>query len=359
MVHLALNFLILLNFKTIFVRFIKGPDDSRQINSDVLYTNHIPTYLKYIPRSILLRSRSSPTKSSFSSSSVGSSSSSSLMPIKNVTQYPKSLSLSSMLKLGAVVKDREKTKMVVKVSEFDIHKMLWAEPKEVKFLMDEVPFAKGGFRSVFHANCNGKKYVIKKFLPSTMEQANEINEFLKNKETCETLARKAVQMHILAMNFAQQLKSCLQSKASLKEFGETFSYNSATLGRLVESKEFVMIEEFIEGTFSKYINNDGSIVSNETDQVVHKAECLVHFSYEKSNQEMMLLDIQGSGYNLYDPEIATATGAFDNDGELRFCLGNLATEACSNFIQIHKCNLFCTLAGRKPFSNENYIKDIC
>ena len=36
-----------------------------------------------------------------------------------------------------------------------------------------------------------------------------------------------------------------------------------------------------------------------------KAECLVHFTYESTNQKLMLLDIQGSGYQLYDPEIAT------------------------------------------------------
>ena len=34
-------------------------------------------------------------------------------------------------------------------------------------------------------------------------------------------------------------------------------------------------------------------------------QCLVHYTYASSNQQLMLLDVQGSGYCLCDPEIAT------------------------------------------------------
>ena len=40
------------------------------------------------------------------------------------------------------------------------------------------------------------------------------------------------------------------------------------------------------------------------DNVVgQKAECLSHFSFEKSNSKLMLLDLQGSGHTLLDPEL--------------------------------------------------------
>ena len=44
----------------------------------------------------------------------------------------------------------------------------------------------------------------------------------------------------------------------------------------------------------------------EFDEVYEKAQCLVHYSYQISEKKLMLLDIQGSFFKLYDPEIATA-----------------------------------------------------
>jgi len=60
-----------------------------------------------------------------------------------------------------------------------------------------------------------------------------------------------------------------------------FAYNEAMLGcKKSDPSEYVMIEEFIWGKFFKYINNDGGICQ-EKNELVDKAECLVHFSYEK------------------------------------------------------------------------------
>ena len=65
-------------------------------------------------------------------------------------------------------------------------------------------------------------------------------------------------------------------------FGETFHYNSVCYGK-IGSIESVTIEEFIPGTFVKYINNDGSqcviLLRNECDS---KADAFVHYTYEKS-----------------------------------------------------------------------------
>ena len=36
-----------------------------------------------------------------------------------------------------------------------------------------------------------------------------------------------------------------------------------------------------------------------------KCESLAHFSYEHSNKELMVVDMQGSGHSLFDPEIAS------------------------------------------------------
>ena len=52
------------------------------------------------------------------------------------------------------------------------------------------------------------------------------------------------------------------------------------------------------------VNNDGSICE-PCSELTEKAERLAHFSYCKSNNQLMVVDMQGSGYTLFDPEIAS------------------------------------------------------
>ena len=75
----------------------------------------------------------------------------------------------------------------------------------------------------------------------------------------------------------------------------------------LQDGEYVTIEEFIDGDFTKYLNNTGLVCGNRSTDECKKAECLTHYSYEKSSEKLMLLDIQGSMYTLFDPEIASAT----------------------------------------------------
>ena len=67
----------------------------------------------------------------------------------------------------------------------------------------------------------------------------------------------------------------------------------------LEDGEYVTIEEFIDGDFTKYLNNTGLVCGNRSTDECKKAECLAHYSYEKSSEKLMLLDIQGSMYTLF------------------------------------------------------------
>lgn len=111
------------------------------------------------------------------------------------------------------------------------------------------------------------------------------------------------------------------------------------------------LEEFNEGKFEKYINNTGE-VSVPNDHVIgQKVQCLSHFSYEISNSQLLVVDLQGSGHMLYDPEIGT-TQMFDSDNEFLFCAGNLNILAISAFAKAHACNRFCHLLGLKQLEQE-------
>lgn len=154
--------------------------------------------------------------------------------------------------------------------------------------------------------------------------------------------KKVVQMHLLARNFASQLESKVRNAGKLEAFGEMLSYRKIFYG-VIDSSEHVTIEEFVEREFIKYTNNTGLLCVEDGNILGQKAECLSHSSFEKSGRKNLLVDIQGSGTNCFDLEIASSDLC---DGtEFMYCTGNLSTMAISNFIEINKCNKYCCLAG--------------
>ena len=100
------------------------------------------------------------------------------------------------------------------------------------------------------------------------------------------------------------------------------------------------------GDFQKYINSNGSICLNDLD-ITEKAETFVHYTYEKSNNRLMITDLQGVGYQLCDSESATHTIVEVKSDkskmlvEYLFCAGNLSTTAFENFDREHIYNKYC------------------
>jgi len=69
--------------------------------------------------------------------------------------------------------------------------------------------------------------------------------------------------------------------------------------------ECITVEKYLEGEFQKYINNTGDVFGGS--ELTMKAEAFSHFTYQKSGQQLMVVDIQGVSHQLFDPEIATST----------------------------------------------------
>ena len=272
----------------------------------------------------------------------------------NATLTPKSISVSTMLKLGNVISKVDNLGYEkVEVMNFTIRKdgSSWAAPSIVEMKIEKLPFASGGFREVFRANSkDGKTYVLKRFLPSSLRTIKELNETMETTESAETFARRTIQTHMLAKNFADQLRANLSSDNRV-EFGETFVYCEAMLGMIVRNGEFVMLEDHIPGNFSKFINNNGEIIYDENKkELIAKDECLCHYSFVKSEGELLLVDIQGCDYFLFDPEIASVKGLIGNNG-FQFSLGNLSNVALKNFKTLHKCNKSCKMVGLTEIEN--------
>ena len=134
----------------------------------------------------------------------------------------------------------------------------------------------------------GKVEVVKRYLDKASKDILAIGQ------TLEKHTKKVVQKHYLAGNFTAKHRDELIASDNEILFWETLSYKKIYVGTI--DREYVTVEEFIDGTFYKYINNNGNISQGGNDDpLTKKAECLAHFSYERSQKEVMLLDIQGCG----------------------------------------------------------------
>lgn len=99
----------------------------------------------------------------------------------------------------------------------------------------------GGFCNAYLAKSIGGiakgKYVLKRYKE---DKVNEIKELFG---TTEAHTRKLIQMNALAHNFAQNL----DRERPILEYGATFTYSKVCYSSF--NREFVTLEDFIEGTF--------------------------------------------------------------------------------------------------------------
>ena len=262
--------------------------------------------------------------------------------------YHKNLSVIEMLKLGSVITDKFET---VELYSFDLESMRWcSKPITAELSMETVPFAKGGFRYAYKATSktpgfSGRTLVVKRYLASAIDIIHQTNQ------SVEDHTRKVVQMHNLAQNMCSKLKQGLEEMDCLDLYGPTLQYNDIFMGRVadeVSDHQWLTVEEFVHGDFAKYMNNDGTMVKKVDKEMSEKCQSLVHFTYERSKQQLIVVDMQGCCYRLFDPEIASKQlKRHENEEhpELLFSTGNLSSKAIDNFLELHagNCNTFCTI----------------
>ncbi|XP_066932022.1 myosin heavy chain kinase C-like [Clytia hemisphaerica] len=271
-----------------------------------------------------------------------------LQPVEST--FPKSLSALEMMNFGALIKKKSKTE-TIEVEEFDVSEKSWASIGCVNFQIDEKPLGEGGFRLAYAAKSaekvfSGKRWVIKMY----NERAKEV---IKNfKISNEDHARKNVQMHLLARNLCGQYRTKI--KAKFPEIEGNLYFHKIYFGKM--DGRVCTIEPFLEGKFEKWINNNGAIkqVDPQSDNfdLCSKAEAFVHYTWEESNHNLIVTDIQGVGYYLTDPEIATESFFQDQgeEGNINFCVGNLSEKAIRNFFDTHICNIYCKKLALPPVS---------
>ena len=91
--------------------------------------------------------------------------------------YPRSMSVSDMMKLGKLADGKEST--VINVYKFDITSMTWSQvPIVVEFKEEKTPFGSDAFRKAYkavsnHAEFRNSTWVIKRYLPQALDCIGE------------------------------------------------------------------------------------------------------------------------------------------------------------------------------------------
>ncbi|PFX34098.1 Transient receptor potential cation channel subfamily M member 6 [Stylophora pistillata] len=267
------------------------------------------------------------------------------LPALHSMVFPKSVSVTELLKAAKLVKPPATNITVLDLESFDVAEMKWVKSGSLTLEIEERRLANGAFRDAFRSTTIGKDaaqtaWVVKQYQE---EAAKTINDDLSMSLGDHT--RKQVQMSAVVRHLTKRF-----AKSVPPEFGGTFEYVKVFFALF--KKQPVTIEEFVQGEFHKYVNNNGFHIpspSVEFDEIYEKAQCLVNYSYQISEKKVMLLDIQGSSFKLYDPDIATTDLLVNDSKEVNFYAGNLSCIAIDEFKSKHTCNKYCGMVSLKVF----------
>jgi len=110
--------------------------------------------------------------------------------------------------------------------------------------------------------------------------------------------------------------------------------------------QLVNVEPFLKGDYVKHNDNDGNVETKD-----ELPQAFSHFSWEASNGQLLIVDIQGVANFYTDPQIHS------QDGQ-SFGQGNLGMKGIESFLSTHTCNSICRSLRLPQYQYGRCIEDI-
>ena len=225
--------------------------------------------------------------------------------------------------------------------------MNWKKPYinhykvETKCIIDDIPFSEGAERYAYYLYDKevNLKYVAK-LKKEYYESENNLEGYSKDLESITIC-------HHIANEFNERIVNIIPKDKTdiLLKYIHCYIYEITS-----PTPKFYYVENYIPGKYIKYNNNAGWIKTSIADQTL-VAQAFSHFSYQFTQGYLMIVDLQGVGGFLTDPQIH----CLDED---RFGIGNFGYIGFVKFFLTHKCNKYCKELGLIHPNKINYKIDI-
>ena len=194
---------------------------------------------------------------------------------------------------------------------------------------DSTPFAEGRFRLAYKGtitsppNLAGQKCVVKESKDSYTWKLTDWDKAVEIHEMAKTMASSFNKVHNCTLSIHYGDLAVHMVTKSDSDDGP-------------ELNEYVLVESYIPGDFTKWCNNYGYISSSS-----ELMPAFMHWSWYNSNGQKMIADLQGvrtgTEYLLTDPVILS------NSLGGKYGCTDTGVEGMAMFFLKHECNQFCDM----------------
>lgn len=209
----------------------------------------------------------------------------------------------------------------------------WYEEK-VQVKLAPTPFAKGGLRLVYHlldmSITDSDSGAVGASVAGLVTQPCTYVAKVAILPTSDDVYRRDVEMQALCSHFASDFNSFNPPRRV--EFVEAWLLRLNDRGGLLCG-----VERHIVGEYNKHNNNAGFVSDDER----NTPQAFSHFTFERSNYTLLVVDVQGVNDQYTDPQVHTRDGR-------GFGKGNLGPRGIDKFLATHRCNAICKYLKLTP-----------
>lgn len=254
------------------------------------------------------------------------------------------------IKSESVMITYEATRMVLTTDNNGVDKFAIApgeKANERRISVSMNPFAQGGLRNVYRMQQKQTKQVAKESRHDI--KYNERLRFHLETVKCQN------QASMFANHFNKRIKAIRSERGALESVPR-IAFLHAEVYRLNAPNQpggfrYLAVEHELKGEYKKFNNNDGWI--NPIDCMKCKvAHAFSHFSYEHSNQQQMVVDIQGSStaerksmFESSSVDVCAWTDPQIHSTDKVFGRADRGKVGFDKFFLTHKCNFICQELG--------------